>query len=140
MFIICSRSHAAVSYCHLDLVQMLLAAGADPNLRDTDGDCPLHVCESSEVASLLLASGAVLQNRNSCGETVLDKALQEANQEMISFYESIGFTDHSFVPPDDNDGEDYERYDVDSAEVQDYLRSLQEGNSEEDAGPASGVP
>jgi ankyrin repeat protein len=59
---------AAVTMPHLEAVRILLAAGADPNLRNDEGDSPLRMCALRgylEMARLLLHSGA-------------DKAIDEA--------------------------------------------------------------
>jgi ankyrin repeat protein len=47
--------HGAVSSGRIDIVQMLLAAGADPALRDYQGETPLDVArkKSPEIAELL---------------------------------------------------------------------------------------
>lgn len=66
----CESSQAAVSYEHSTLVEMLLHMGADPNLADADGDTPLHLCESAEIAQTLIAAGANPHARNAEGKTV----------------------------------------------------------------------
>eukprot|EP00968_Pinguiococcus_pyrenoidosus_P015703 scaffold1462_cov260-Pinguiococcus_pyrenoidosus.AAC.6 len=49
--------HAAASYGHVALAQWLLEQRADCNIRDTEGDTPLHYCESAAVAQMLLSHG-----------------------------------------------------------------------------------
>ncbi len=51
----------AVFNNHIDAVPLLLAAGADPNVRDDEGDSPLRFCAEKgylEMARLLLLCGA----------------------------------------------------------------------------------
>jgi hypothetical protein len=51
----------AVVMNHIDAVRLLLAQGADPNVRDNEGDSPLRVCTDKgylEMAQLLLLCGA----------------------------------------------------------------------------------
>ena len=51
----------AVAMNHVEGVRMLLTAGADPNVRDNEGDSPLRVCADKgylEMARLLLLCGA----------------------------------------------------------------------------------
>eukprot|EP01041_Mallomonas_annulata_P009579 gene9579-19905_t len=80
-----SPIHAAVSYGHIQLIQILLTAGANPNLRDLDGDTPLHVCELREVAELLIAHGADPLLLNSVNQSIYDVAVDEENEEMIDY-------------------------------------------------------
>ena len=39
-------SHAAASWGHGELLRYLLENGGDANIGDSDGDTPLHVCET----------------------------------------------------------------------------------------------
>ena len=51
----------AVQRNHIEAVRLLLAAGADPNVRDHEGDSPLRICLQKgylEMARLLLLCGA----------------------------------------------------------------------------------
>ena len=50
-----------VGMYHIEAVRLLLAAGADPNVRDDRGDSPLRICAAKgyvDVARLLLRCGA----------------------------------------------------------------------------------
>lgn len=53
--------HRAIDCGDADTVRVLLAAGADPKLRDRDGVTPLNLCKSyhglSDIARLLLEAG-----------------------------------------------------------------------------------
>jgi hypothetical protein len=50
--------HAAASYAHTDLLEYLISVGGDINLRDEDGDTPLFVVESVEMARWMVERGA----------------------------------------------------------------------------------
>lgn len=59
-------------------VRLLLAAGADPNLRDKDGNTMLHAAVMNGCDSCvepLLAAGIDINSQNSNGETPLHKAV-----------------------------------------------------------------
>lgn len=53
------------------VVELLVAAGADPNLRRRDGDTPLHVASSGAVARALIRGGADVNARGQWGWTPL---------------------------------------------------------------------
>jgi ankyrin repeat protein len=89
--------HAAVSYGHLALIEVLLGAGANLNLRDADGDCPLHVCEDPLIAEFLMQNGADPSVVNDSGETVFDKAVEDENEAMITFWTEKGLNVSSGV-------------------------------------------
>lgn len=51
----------AVQIQHIEAARILLAAGADPNVRDNEGDSPLRICAQRgllDMARLLLQCGA----------------------------------------------------------------------------------
>ena len=53
--------HRAVKYDQVELVELLLAAGAEVNTADGNGETPLHTATwkgYAGIASLLLAAGA----------------------------------------------------------------------------------
>jgi ankyrin repeat protein len=72
--------HAAASVGHLDLVRMLLDAGADVDRRDPDtGRTPLHAAvtagpgrDSPEIVRVLLAAGADVDATTNDGASALD--------------------------------------------------------------------
>lgn len=64
----------------------LLQAGADPNLRDNDGNSPLlyaAIAGSGEAVRVLLVFKARPDITNGLGETALIKAVQARNAEMV---------------------------------------------------------
>lgn len=46
--------HAAASYGHLDLLQLLISNGGDVNIQDNEGDTPLHHVEDLKTAIALV--------------------------------------------------------------------------------------
>ena len=50
--------HASASYAHTDILEYLISVGGDINLRDDDGDTPLYVVESIEMAQCMIERGA----------------------------------------------------------------------------------
>lgn len=69
------------------------AAGANLNSRDLDGDTPLHICESSEVAEYLIANGADEHALNNEGKSVYEQAVELENEAMVIFWAArLGLT------------------------------------------------
>jgi uncharacterized protein len=79
----------AVFIKHLEAVRMLLSAGADPNVRDEEGDSPLRLCVQEgllEMAQLLLHCGAsktIDEAGGSPGMNALGYAATRLNVEMV---------------------------------------------------------
>lgn len=62
---------AAAKEGHVEVLRILIEAGAEPRERDTYGRTPLHEAKSVEVAALLLDHGVSPDVRSSSGETPL---------------------------------------------------------------------
>jgi len=70
-----------------DIVRLLLAAGADPNAKSTEGGTPLHTAAFTgdrESAELLLAYGADPTATDAKGRTPLDLARDKRNVEVAA--------------------------------------------------------
>jgi len=68
--------HRATWDGHKEVVELLIAKGADVNAKDKYGKIPLHrACEcEKEIAELLLDKGADVNAKDNDGETPLDQA------------------------------------------------------------------
>jgi TPR repeat protein len=63
--------HGAAQSGNVEVLRVVLDAGADPRERDTSGDSPLHWARTPEVAGLLLDRGVSPDIRTSDGRTPL---------------------------------------------------------------------
>ena len=67
-------------------VRLLLARGADPNVRRANGLTPLHIASENgkiEIARLLIEYGASVEAKDDRGKTPLDFVSRERHDEMI---------------------------------------------------------
>lgn len=74
--------HSAASGRHVDVVEILLAAGADPNARQSGGWTPLHSgAHNGDVATvvLMITAGADLEAVNDDGASVLALARESGD-------------------------------------------------------------
>lgn len=72
--------HAAAAYSHIALLDVFKELGGDVNARDSDGDTPLHHCESEEAIAWLFAHGADFTLKNAHGQTALEKLRLELQE------------------------------------------------------------
>lgn len=73
------------------MLKYLLSIGADINLRDEDGDTPILVAELPEVIELLKASGADPLATNYNKEGLLQKAVEDENEDLIKYLFDNGY-------------------------------------------------
>jgi len=74
------------------IFKMLVKAGADVNLKNIDGDTPLHTAVENRktgVAWLLLENGALPRIKNGNGQSAYDLALKNGQKDIISLIESV---------------------------------------------------
>jgi len=81
-----SELHSAAANGDETEVARLLAAGADVNARNSDGDTPLRITSSVGVAKWLLAKGADVNISNNAGLTPLHRACAIVGTELIHIY------------------------------------------------------
>lgn len=75
----------AVTGCHHEITNLLLRAGADPNIKDSNGSTPIHVaaqCGDVRIARLLIFGGANLETASGEGRQPLDIALAAGHEEV----------------------------------------------------------
>jgi uncharacterized protein len=84
--------HAAASYGHLDLLRFLVKErNGDINVKDLEGDTPLHMCELVEVAQVMIEElGADVSIKNAEGLTPAE-AVREGGDfdDLADYLESV---------------------------------------------------
>jgi cytohesin len=78
---------------HKDVVELLLASGADANARDSNGATPLQSAALSghaDVVGLLLAKGAVADAKTKDGTTPLCNAAEKGHKDVVELLLSKG--------------------------------------------------
>jgi ankyrin repeat protein len=84
---------AMFSFKHKDLVEMLVAKGADVNAMAASGATPLFwavLWNSKEDADFLLSKGANINAADAYGDTILDCALHMDNDKMVEYLVNKG--------------------------------------------------
>lgn len=83
--------HAAASYGHIDLLKYLVSVGGDVNLKDADGDTPLHAVEDVKTAATLVEEmNANWRLKNAEGQTPLAVAEDDDEYpELIAYFRSL---------------------------------------------------
>jgi ankyrin repeat protein len=85
-----SCMHAAASYAHLTLLDLLVSHGGNLNLEDHDGDTPLFVVETAPMAALLIQCGADPEHRNKEGKRALQHHEEEDEfPEVIAYLRTV---------------------------------------------------
>ena len=83
--------HAAASFEHKDVVELLIARGADVNASDDDGNTPLfRYLVDRPVVELLIARGADADARDDDGKTPLDHAIEAENGHVVRLLKKHG--------------------------------------------------
>lgn len=83
--------HAAVAANHPGLVDLLIAKGADVNLRQTQGVTPLQSAAhrgNLEIVKSLVEAGAEIEAAMDSGETALDYAKKDGHQAVVDYLHS----------------------------------------------------
>ncbi|KAF9907073.1 hypothetical protein BX616_000538, partial [Lobosporangium transversale] len=89
-----SALHAAASYGHKELIKYLLGKGANVNIQDPDGDSPLFVCETVEIAKILIDAGADANHVNGNELTAAENAQEEEWFEVAHYLRELTGVPH----------------------------------------------
>jgi uncharacterized protein len=84
---------AATAGSDIEIARMLLAAGADPNLENDDGDQPLHYAAISgnvELGKLLIAAHVDVNHVDKSGWTPLHTAVDSSKHEFVRLLIAAG--------------------------------------------------
>jgi len=80
------KSCGGTALCHTtskEVVQLLLAKGANVNAKRNNGETPLHYAATKEVAELLIANSANKSAKDDSGETHLHHAAKYGRKEVV---------------------------------------------------------
>ena len=69
----------------IELIEFLMNQGASLELKDNDGDVALLYCESIETLEYLISKGANILCKNTAGESIIEKSIEEINQPIINY-------------------------------------------------------
>ncbi|KAF8936521.1 hypothetical protein BGZ47_009462 [Haplosporangium gracile] len=89
-----SALHAAASYGHKELITYLLENGADVNIQDPEGDSPLFVCETVDIAEMLIKAGADAKHVNENEMTAAENAEEEEWLEVAHYLRELTGVPH----------------------------------------------
>ncbi len=73
-----------------ETVSALLAAGADPNIKDVDGNTALMLVENPDAVKALIEAGADVNAKDKEGKTALTLAKEAGNEEIIKLLKAAG--------------------------------------------------
>jgi ankyrin repeat protein len=89
----CTPLHLAVAEGFKEVVEVLIAAGAEVNKQDSEGAAPLHAAIAGNhqgLAEVLLAAGAGVNGQDTKGVTPLHLAAAAGLQEMVELLLAAG--------------------------------------------------
>ncbi|KAG0315610.1 hypothetical protein BGZ97_008046 [Linnemannia gamsii] len=89
-----SALHAAASYGHKELITYLLENGANVNIQDPEGDSPLFVCETVDIAEMLVKAGADAKHINENEMTAAENAEEEEWLEVAHYLRELTGVPH----------------------------------------------
>ncbi len=92
--------HAAAARGHVEIVELLIKAGAVIDCRNELGETPLHLAATSEVVQTLLKYGADIEAKDDKGETPIHEAVKYGNAEVVKALIAAG----ADVNAPDNEG------------------------------------
>jgi ankyrin repeat protein len=134
-FLIFLHRHAAASYGQLETIEYLISAGGNINVEDFDGDTPLFVVETPEVARFLIERGADPLHRNSEGSSAAMNAVSEGWREVAeeiakdtgeSLTEEQEDNDMSHVAMGDDENDEFMQ------QVHNVMQQTEEGQDRDD--------
>jgi ankyrin repeat protein len=92
--------HAAASYGHYQLTLFLIDSKANINIQDSDGDTPLHVCQSLDVVKLLVERGSDPTIRNFEEKLPIEIAYIEGAMDVVEYLQQFTPEYHQYEQED----------------------------------------
>jgi ankyrin repeat protein len=75
--------HVAAAVGNIEAVKQHLADGADVNAKDANGEIPLHIAATKEIAELLIANSAIISAKDHLGRTPLHWTALTGRREIV---------------------------------------------------------
>lgn len=112
-------------------MEFLYSLGGDVAIRDNDGDTPLLVTETPAAFELLVQFGADVNVRNSEGQGIVEKVVEDENEELFEYLVERGtVADQDLITRQRAYFQGAEGRDDGAVDLEEFLKMQEQGEGE----------